>query len=89
MNNPFATIFGVFVPREQNRRVDSLSRRANRWSKDVERAWTTQFPRRLKVIFMRDMTMTFVTLRATKDETLIQIVFPLLRGCNYNNIIKI
>jgi hypothetical protein len=50
---------------------------------------TTQFTRRLKAIFMRNMTTTFVTMRAANDETLIQIAFPLFRGCNYNNIIKI
>jgi hypothetical protein len=42
----------------------------------------------MKATFMRDMTTTFVTL-AANDEILIQIAFPLLRGCNYNNIIKI
>jgi hypothetical protein len=31
INDPFATIFGVFVPREQNNKANSLSWRADRW----------------------------------------------------------
>jgi hypothetical protein len=32
---------------------------------------------------MRDMTTTLVTLRAAKNESLIQIVFPLLSGIDH------
>jgi hypothetical protein len=83
MDDPSATISGVFVPREQNGVADILSRRADRWGKDVERTWTTKFPRRLKATFMRDMTTTLVTLRAAKNESLIEIDFPLLRGIDH------